>query len=258
MKILFIGDIVSDPGRLAVKTALPEIKNTLNPDIVIANAENLTQGRGVTKSNLDEMLDAGVDYFTGGDHIFWQRNSMEDMPTFPVVIPANYPEPTPGNKFKIFETPVGKILIMNLMGRTSFGGPYSYLEDPFRTADKILKEHAHIPNLVKIIDFHGDATSEKYAFGFYVDGRVDAVVGTHTHVPTCDNRILPSGTAFVTDVGMAGNIDSVLGVKTEIIQKLFLTAQNQRFEWENTGKIAFRSVIIDTDRKTIERVDKYL
>lgn len=255
MKILFIGDIVAEPGRNAVKRVLPELCATYSPDVVIANAENLAHGRGVNKSSLNEMLDAGVNYFTGGDHIFWQKDSLDEISSYPIVVPANYPENVAGAKSRLIETSAGKLLLINLLGRTSFGGPYSYLEDPFRTADKIISEYSN-QNTHTLIDFHAEATSEKYAFSFYVDGRVDAVVGTHTHVPTCDHRILPKGTAYITDVGMSGNIDSVLGVKTEIVQKLFLTAQNQRFEWETTGKVAFRSVIIDTDSKTIERLDR--
>lgn len=259
MKIIYIGDIVAEPGRKAVKEFLPQLIKDVSPDLVLANAENLAQGRGITPDTIKEMQDAGVNYFTSGDHVFWQKNTNDIIDNLPVLRPANYPGNTAGSGYTLVDLGrLGNVLLINVMGRTSFGGPYSYLEDPFRTVDKILEDTKSDNIVLRIIDFHAEATSEKYAFAFYFDGRVDIIVGTHTHVPTCDHRILPKGTAYVTDIGMTGNVDSVLGVKTEIIQKLMLTAQNQRFEWETTGKMALRSVIIDTSENTIERYDKYL
>ena len=259
MKLVFIGDIVAKPGRMAVIEVLPQIISEEKPDLILANAENLAHGRGITPDSLREMQDAGINYFTSGDHVFWQRDTDDLLDTLPILRPANYPGDTPGKGYTLIDTgSKGKILLINVMGRTSFGGIYSYLEDPFRTCDTILAETSDENIVLRVIDFHAEATSEKYAFAFYFDGRVDAVVGTHTHVPTCDHRILPRGTAFVADIGMTGNVDSVLGVKTEIIQQLFLTARNQRFEWETTGKKALRSVIIDTQENTIKRFDRYL
>jgi 2',3'-cyclic-nucleotide 2'-phosphodiesterase len=254
MRILFIGDIVSEPGRNAVKELLPQIKTDFSPDIVIANAENITHGRGFTKEAIEEMQNVGVDFFTGGDHTFWQKGSEDIIDSLPMIRPANYPPSVAGSGYKIVDLgSKGTILIINILGRVFFS---NQLDSPFNEIDKILEEHKD-QNITEIlVDFHAEATSEKYAMGFYLDGRVSAVIGTHTHVPTCDHRILPKGTAFVSDAGMTGNIDSVLGVKTEIIQKLFLTGINQRFEWESAGKKAFRSVIIDTAEKTIERVDR--
>lgn len=255
MRILYIGDIVAEPGRNVVKQILPKVKAEQNIDFVIANAENLAHGRGATVETLQEMQQAGVNYFSGGDHLFWQKGFEEVVDNLPVVRPANYPDSSmPGKGYVLIETGIKKILLINVMGRTSFGGTYSYLNDPFRTAEKLLQEHSG-DDVYSIIDFHAEATSEKMAFALYLDGKVNAIVGTHTHVPTCDQMVLPNGTLYVTDIGMTGIIDSVLGVKKEIIIKQFLTASNQRFEWESTGNRAFRSVILDTDKQEISRCD---
>ena len=254
MKILFIGDIVAQPGREAVKEILPQVKKAHKIDFVIANAENLAHGRGATEETIHEMMSCGVNYFTGGDHLFWQRGFEEVIATLPVIRPANYPGDVPGKGYALIDVNGKKLLIINLMGRTSFGSTNSYLDDPFTKADEILQNYAD-ETVYSIIDFHAEATSEKAALAFYLDGKVSAIVGTHTHIPTCDQMVLPNGTSFITDIGMTGNIDSVLGVKKEIIIKSFLTATNQKFEWESAGRKAFRSVILDTDSKEILRCD---
>jgi metallophosphoesterase (TIGR00282 family) len=257
MKILFAGEIVAEPGRKATKAVLPEVIKEHAVDLVIANAENLSGGRGFTPENLKEMQDCGTDYFTGGEHIFWWRGTEEIIDELPILRPANYPEGTPGKGHTLIDCGKnGSVLLINLMGRTVFSGPKAYAEDPFRTADKILEEYSGQDLSAILVDFHAEATSEKNALAFYLDGRVTAVVGSHTHVPTCDNRILPQGTMYVTDVGMTGNLDSVIGVKKDIIINLFLTARNQRFEWESAGTKAFRSVLLDTVDNTICRIDK--
>lgn len=256
MKIIFVGEIVAKPGREVVKEVLPSLIGKEKPDLVIANVENLAHGRGATANTLNEMQKAGVDFFTSGDHIFWQKEMESEIENFPLIRPANYPDVVPGVGYKLLDSgKKGKVLIINLMGRTFFN---SLINDPFTKADEILDMHKDENIAATIVDFHAEATSEKYALSLYLDGRVDVFVGTHTHVPTCDNRELPMGTLFVSDLGMVGIVDSVLGVKTEIVQKLFLTAQNQKFEWETTGKSAFRSVIIDTSKKKIIRNDEYL
>src|SRR3989344_4550979 len=249
MKILIIGDIVGGPGRDAVAKVLPDILQSDTIDFVIANAENIAHGRGVTKETLKQMQDVGVDYFTSGDHLFWQKGSLDIIEGLPVIRPANYPKTVPGEGDK------GKILLINLMGRTFLN---ERLDDPFSMADMILEKYKDEKSLLTLVDFHAEATSEKYALGFYLDGRVTSVTGTHTHVPTCDNRVLPKGTLFVTDVGMSGNVDSVLGVKKELIIDMYTTALNQKFEWEDSGRKVFNSVLIDTEEKSIRRIDKYL
>ncbi len=253
MKLLFIGDIVSKLGVDIVNQYLPILKKEYNFDLVVANAENSEGGRGVSFQTLSELQSAGCDFFTSGDHVFWQRNTEEVLDRFPIIRPANYPEETPGFGYKIVETSSEKrVLIVNLMGRTFLN---ERLNDPFRRIDEILELTSSQKIDLKIVDFHAEATSEKLALGFYLDGRVDIVVGTHTHIPTSDTRILPRGTFYVSDLGMCGSIDSVLGVESKIIIDLFLTARNQKFKWEESGRSAFRSVYVNTVTKEIRRLD---
>ena len=253
MKLLFIGDIVSNPGLSVVKKFLPIIKKEYEPDFVIANAENAEGGRGVSFETLNILQASGCDFFTSGDHVFWQKNSEDLLDKFPIIRPANYPVETPGFGYKIVDTANDKrILIINVMGRTFLN---ERLDDPFRKIDEILEITSSQKIDLRVVDFHAEATSEKLAMGFYLDGRVDIVVGTHTHIPTCDQMQLPKGTFYVSDLGMCGNIDSVLGVKKEIIIDLFLTARNQRFTWEEAGRKAFRSVFVDTVSNVIKRID---
>lgn len=250
---------MASPGRKAAALVLPSVLKEYKPDLVLANVENLSGGRGITEDTLNEVRQLGIDYFTGGDHIFWQVGTEELMDSLPLIRPANYPIGTPGFGHKILDLgSKGQVLIINLMGRTSFGGIFSYLDDPFRKADEILSQYKEQKFSAIFLDFHAESTSEKMALAYYLDGRVDAIVGTHIHVPTADGMTLPKGTLYLTDVGMTGNIDSVLGVKKEIIIELFMTARNQRFEWENTGRKAFRSVLLDTVDKTILRIDKLI
>ena len=257
MKILFVGEIVAEPGRQVVKSVLPGLIKEHKVDLVLSNAENLAGGRGITEETIEEMKLAGIDYFTGGDHTFWQKGTDDLIDNLPVLRPANYPSDVPGKGHVLIDSGKhGNVLLVNLMGRTSFNSINSYLDDPFTKADQILEEYKGQKLAAIIVDFHGDSTSEKSAFGFYVDGRVDAVIGSHTHVPTCDGMFLPGGTAFLTVVGMTGIVDSVLGVKKEIVIEMFKSARNQRFDWESTGRKAFRSVLLDTKEKVIFRIDK--
>ncbi len=256
MKILFIGDIVAKPGRKAVERVLPSLKSSDNIGLVFANCENLAHGRGITEDKIKEMQDVGIDYFTAGDHLFWQKDAYDVIDKLPIIRPANYPEDTPGKGYAVIDLGAkGAVLLINVMGRTFLN---ERIDDPFRAVDKILEETVENKFLAILVDFHAQATSEKMAMGFYLDGRVTAVVGTHTHIPTCDQFVLPKGTMYVSDIGMTGNIDSVLGVKKEIIIKQYLSGMNQKFEWEEEGRSAFRSVLIDTEKKEIIRVDKNL
>jgi metallophosphoesterase (TIGR00282 family) len=259
MKILFVGEIVAKPGRQTVEKVLPEIIKEHKVDAVFANCENLSGGRGITEEKIERMQLAGIDYFTSGEHVFHQKGTDDIIDNLPVIRPANYPEGTPGEGYKIIDTGKnGKILLINLAGLTSIGGKNAFLDNPFHKIDEILEKTKDEKIDARIVDFHAEATSEKYSMGFYLDGRVDAIVGSHTHVPTCDNMVLPKGTLYVTDVGMVGAIDSSLGVKVDITIKMFLTARNQRFEWESAGRKAFRSVLLDLQANSIARVDKIL
>ncbi|MBI4091194.1 YmdB family metallophosphoesterase [candidate division WWE3 bacterium] len=255
MKILFIGDIVASPGRKVVEKVLPILKRSDSISLTVANAENLAHGRGATEATLRDMMSAGVDYFTGGDHLLWGKGIEDVIETLPIIRPANYPEGTAGVGYKVIELGnKGRVLLVNLLGRTFLN---ERLDDPFKTADKILEMRKDENLDAILVDFHAEATSEKMAMGFYLDGRVTAILGTHTHVPTADAMTLPNGTLFISDVGMTGNIDSVLGVKKEIVIKQYTSAINQKFEWEEEGRTAFRSVMIDTEKKELTRIDKY-
>ncbi len=259
MKILYVGEIVAKPGREIVQKFLPEIIKEHKPDMVFANCENLSGGRGITEEKIEQMRMAGIDYFTSGEHIFQEKGTEDFIHNLPVLRPANYPEGTIGEGYKIIDSGKnGKVLLINLMGLTSFGGKNAFLDNPFSKIDEILEKTIDEKVDAKIVDFHAEATSEKYSMGFYLDGRVDAVIGTHTHVPTCDNMVLPKGTLYLTDVGMCGAVDSSLGVKVDITIKMFLTAMSQRFEWENAGRKAFRSVLLDLQSRTIVRIDKII
>lgn len=258
MKILYIGDIVAKIGRRAVTQVLPKLIEEKQIDFVIAQAENMSTGNGISKKALNEVKDAGADFFSGGNHSFHNPEGVELMQDAKnnIIRPANYPDDTPGRGWQITETPFGKILVINLMGQT-FNGPE--LKNPLVMADEILKQNEHEKLAATIVDFHGDLSSEKVAVGFYLDGRVTAVVGSHTHVPTADARILPNGTAHISDVGMTGPIDSVLGVKKEIIIDRWLEKPKVKFEWPKTGTVRFSAVLIDTkDKASAKSIEQIL
>ena len=227
MHLLFLGDIVGSPGRRAVEELLYRVVDRHLIDLVVANCENASGGIGITPAVADQLLGMGIDLLTSGNHIWKHKDILGYLEeTDRLVRPANYPPDAPGRGFAVIETAVGeKVAVINLEGRV-FMNP---LDCPFRTVDAVL---AQIPPEVKIImvDMHAEATSEKLAMGWHLDGRVSAVLGTHTHVQTADERLLPQGTAYITDVGMTGPINSVIGMKTEIILERFLTQRPQPFK----------------------------
>jgi metallophosphoesterase (TIGR00282 family) len=246
MKVLFIGDIVGKPGRKAVKEGLPDLVNKLKIDFVIANAENAAAGFGITKSIGEELFSLGIDVLTSGNHIWDKKEAVSYIPKENRLLrPANYPSDVPGAGSIVMNTSAGeKVAVLNLSGRI-FMQP---LDCPFQTARKeipLLKEQTK----VVIVDFHGEATSEKSAIGWFLDGEVSAIVGTHTHVQTADDKILPDGTAFITDAGMTGPVDSVIGVKKEQIINKFLTQIPVRFETAK-GEAILSCVVIDVNPKT--------
>jgi metallophosphoesterase (TIGR00282 family) len=254
MKVLCIGDIFAKPGRRALQANLPELKGEYAIDVVIANGENAAGGRGLTVETSDEIFAAGVDFITSGNHIWEQREFVPRLNDEAAILrPYNYPPAAPGRGIAQND----EIAVINLMGRVFMGID---VDDPFRAVDRALKEVAGAK--VVIVDFHAEATSEKVAMGWYLDGRVSAVVGTHTHVPTADARVLPGGTAFVSDLGMTGPRNSVIGMKKEQVLNKFLTQLPGRFTPEESGPRTFNSVLIDIDETTgkarsIERVDRY-
>ncbi|MCA9391616.1 YmdB family metallophosphoesterase [candidate division WWE3 bacterium] len=260
LKILLIGDVVARPGRRAVQTVLPQIKEEEGVDLVIANAENLAGGKGINEKGLYEMIDAGVDFFTSGNHVFY-RGGWEDLlenESLGVVRPANYAADVPGVGYIRTEVKGVPVVIMNLEGQYSMDAP---VNNPFLSFDKLFAEVVKEGDIV-ILDFHAEATSEKRAMGFYVDGRANIIYGTHTHVPTADAQVLKGGTFYISDVGMCGNNESVLGVKKDIIINRFINPKPRIFEWEYEGEKIFNSVLVEiSSQKTVvgfARADKVI
>lgn len=246
MKILMIGDIVGRPGRNIVHNMLPQLRENLKIDFVIANGENSAGGNGITRDTADEILASGVDLITGGNHIWDKKDIIEWIDTEPRLIrPANYPPGTPGQGYTIVDLGGGiNLAIINLCGRV-FMPP---MDCPFQKIDVLLKKLDNQADLI-FVDFHAEATSEKMAFGYYVDGRVSAMVGTHTHIQTADARILPKGTAYISDVGMTGPYESVLGVRKELSIASIVTQIPQRFEVAK-GYAQLNAVVIEFDTTT--------
>lgn len=260
MRILFIADIVGKIGCKAIKEALPELKAELKPDLVIANAENIAHGSGITGKTLKEIQEAGIDFFTSGNHTFDKPEVAELLnDADPILIrPANMDDNLAGKGYKIFEVGSRKIMVINLVGQVFVKGEYS---NPFKKLDEIL-EATKNQNLSAIfLDFHAEVTSEKRAMGHHADGRVSAMVGTHTHIPTSDTYIMPGGTAYVTDAGMVGARDSIIGNAKESILLDFINETKTRKDIPESGLVDVNAVVIDIDPKTtkatnIERVDR--
>ena len=254
-KILFVADVVGHPGREAVKAILPRLRKELNPDLAVVNGENAAAGFGLTAKLVAELRDSGADVITSGNHVFAQKEFVTELPTLErVTRPANYPPGAPGKGWCRLQASGHQVLVMNLMGRI-FVDP---IDDPFRAADSILAEHKDVR--IVLCDMHAEATSEKTAMGWYLDGRVSAVVGTHTHIPTADARVLPGGTAYVTDVGMVGPRDGCIGMDKDAVLKRFLTGVPTRFVVAS-GIVTFNSVLVTistpSGRATsIQRIDR--
>ena len=248
MNILIIGDVVGSPGRGILKKALPVVFEKHDIDYCIANAENAAGGFGVTKDVCDELLDAGVDCLTSGNHIWDKKEIVGIIDLIPQLLrPLNYPKDQPGRghhvgKGKRSGVPVATL---NLSCRVFMNGS---IDDPFRLGSEAVERLRGEAPIV-IVDVHGEASSEKTALGYHLDGRVAAVVGTHTHVPTCDHRILPQGTAYCTDLGMTGPYDSVIGVEKDAVVRRFLTGMRTRFETAK-GDPRFAAVVVDADPET--------
>lgn len=246
MNILVIGDIIGRPGRKAVADLLPKLKREHKLNMVIANGENASGGIGITPKIVEELYSSGIDVITSGNHVWKYKEIYGILDKDPYLLrPANYPPKVPGKGSCIFSTEKGeKIGVLNLMGRVFL----ATLDCPFRKADEEIKNLSKETKII-IVDMHGEITSEKTAMGWYLDGKVSAVVGTHTHIPTADERILPKGTAYITDIGMVGSLDSVIGVKKELALKRFLSQIPIRFEVEKEN-IYLQGVVITINSKT--------
>jgi 2',3'-cyclic-nucleotide 2'-phosphodiesterase len=244
-RILFIGDVFGHPGRKIAREKLPELTQEFSPDLVIANVENAAGGFGITPPLADELLDAGIDVLTSGNHI-WDKKEVfayfDQHTDGRLLRPANYPGSAPGHGLYRGRTKTGvEYAVLNLQGRVFMPA----LDCPFRTADRLLDQLP--PNItIRIVDMHAEATSEKVALGWYLDGRITALVGTHTHIPTADERILPKGSAYITDLGMSGPYDSVIGMEKGAVIKKFLDQIPGRFEVAK-GDPRISCVLIDAD-----------
>jgi len=264
MKILFIGDISAEPGRETVKAILPKLKEKHKPDIVIANCENAAGGIGVNKSILSELQSYGIDYFTSGDHIWSIKKFVEELydTNLPIVRPYNYEGSSqlPGKGYDIIDLGAkGSLVVINLIGQTFMNG---HPRNPFWAIDELLIQLHQIPNLPKtiIVDFHAEATSEKLCLAHYLRNRVSAVLGTHTHVPTCGQRIIEN-CAYVSDVGMVGSLDSSLWVNFEIAVHNLKFPFRKIMEVETKGKMVFNSILLEIEKgiaKKITRIDEII
>jgi metallophosphoesterase (TIGR00282 family) len=247
MRFLIIGDIVGRPGRRAVAKVMEEIREEEGVEVVLANVENAAGGFGITRKVYEELKNMGIDVFTSGNHIWDKKEVLDFIDSSPDLLrPANYPEGVPGRGYGIFEKDGRRFAVINLMGRVFMD---SGLENPFRVFDSIYKEVSRETKVV-LVDFHAEATSEKWAFALYADGRASVVYGTHTHVPTADEMVLKGGTAYVTDVGMTGSLYSVIGMRPKEPIERFLLAMPRRFQVEEKGEVVFNAVVVEVEEDT--------
>lgn len=255
MKILMVGDIFGRAGRRTFAELTPKIKAEKNIDVVVANGENAAHGHGLTVSTFNELLSGGADVITTGNHVWSNKDIFEIIDREPFLLrPANYPEGTPGNGFCIFPYRAKNIGVINVMGRTFMQA----VDCPFVCAEKIFEQIKSQCDII-LIDFHAEATSEKVSLGYFLDGKVTAVVGTHTHIQTADERILPNGTAYITDLGMVGIYDSVIGLEINSVVEKFISCRSGKFIVPENGKCIYSGVILEIDdntnqTKNIERV----
>ncbi|QLK85904.1 TIGR00282 family metallophosphoesterase [Staphylococcus sp. 17KM0847] len=254
MRILFIGDIVGKVGRQAITDQLAKLKKVYRPTVTIVNAENAAHGKGLTEKIYKELLREGVDFMTMGNHTYGQRQIYDFIhEATRLVRPANFPDEAPGVGMRIININDKKLAVINLQGRSFMQD----IDDPFKKADQLIQEAKQQTDYI-FVDFHAETTSEKNAIGWYLDGRVSAVVGTHTHIQTSDERILPRGTAYITDVGMTGYYDGILGInRAEVIER-FITSLPQRHVVPDEGRSVLSGVLIDIrsdgTAKCIERI----
>ncbi len=259
MKLLFLGDVFGKPGRQAVKALVPRLIVRHGVDLVVANAENVANGMGVTPEGADELLAAEVNLLTSGNHIWAKREIVPylDRPGCRLLRPANYPAGAPGRGHAVVETPDGRKLgVLNLEGRVFMKN----LDDPFPIARTLVEDLKRQGCAAILVDMHCEATSEKNAMGWFLDGQVSAVLGSHTHVQTADQRILPGGTAFITDVGMCGPWDSIIGVRKELVLERFLTQRPMSFE-PAKREVHLQGALVEVDDRSgkalaIERVQE--
>ncbi|HUT22544.1 MAG TPA: TIGR00282 family metallophosphoesterase [Candidatus Bipolaricaulota bacterium] len=256
LKVIFIGDIVGKIGRQAALKAIAKWKKQYKPDLIVANAENLAHGKGVTVSILNEMQRGGIDFFTSGNHV-WDKKEVYDIfadPAAPIIRPANYPDMVPGDGYRVLTIGKKKIMIVNIIGQVFFK---EYFDSPFLTFDEILKEKPADVKII-IVDFHVEATAEIKCMGHYLDGQVSALLGTHTHVGTCDYQLSDKGMAYVTQVGMVGAKDSSLGLKFEPLIKKMITQLPAAHELPEKGIVEVNAIYLEIKEDGVARKIKKL
>lgn len=247
MNILYIGDVMGEAGIRVVSKVLPELKKERDIELVIAQAENVTEGKGMSEEDMKILQDLGVDFFTGGNWSLFRESTL--AANNPVIRPANYPPGTPGQGWKYLKTAKGDVLIISLLGKIVGKDADKPVLNPLQTIDQILDANKAHPRAATIVNFHGDYSSEKRVIGYYLDGRVSAVIGDHWHVPTADAIVLPNGTAHMSDVGMCGTLHSSLGVKVETIVRRWKDGRVNKNELETEGPLQFNAVLIEVNEK---------
>ncbi len=249
MKILYVGDVMGEVGLTVIERTLPAVRAEHHVDLVIAQAENVTEGRGITPEDFTRLKNAGVDFCSGGNWSLHREAIVPMMsdPKQPIIRPANYPNGTPGLGFKYAHTPAGQVLVISLLGQIVGKDADKPLDNPLQCIDTILQQHAGDSRVATVVNFHGDYSSEKVVIGHYLDSRVTAVIGDHWHVPTADARVLPGGTAHITDVGMCGALDASLGVSFASVIPRWRDGQQTRNVLETAGQRQFNAVLIETD-----------
>lgn len=252
MKILYVGDVMGEAGLRVVERILPALRQEHDVDLVVAQAENVTEGRGISLDDFERLQAAGVDFCTAGN---WTMHRSEIFPQLsdpeePIVRPANYPVGTPGLGYKYIETPAGNVLVISLLGKIVGKDADKPIDNPLQVIDKILAEEKQVQRVATVVNFHGDFSSEKRIIGYYLDGRVSMVVGDHWHVPTADADVLPQGTAHQTDVGMCGSLDSSLGVSLQSVIPRWRDGRVTRNELETKGRMQFNALLVQVDPAT--------
>lgn len=252
MNILYLGDIMAEPGIKVVEKLLPKLRREHKVDLVIAQAENLSDGKGIRRVDFKRLRRAGIDFCTGGNHTLFRDEIIPQLndPAQPIIRPANYPAGTAGLGYKYAPTPAGDVLVISLLGKIVGKDADLPLDNPLHVIDEILESQKDIPHVATVVNFHGDFSSEKMIIGYYLDGRVSAVVGDHWHVATADAEVLPKGTAHITDVGMCGSLDSSLGVKFDSLIYRWRENKPSLNIMETEGRMQFNALLVDVDEQT--------
>lgn len=249
MNILYVGDIQAEPGIKVVEKILPDLRAERDIDLVIAQAENLSDGRGIRVNDFERIRACGVDFCTGGNWSLYREEIFTKLgdPKVPIIRPANYPSGTPGLGSKTVSTPKGNVLVISLLGHIVGKDAEKPVDNPLKVVDRILADHVDDDRVATVVNFHGDFSSEKRIIGYYLDGRATLVVGDHWHVPTADAMLLPKGTAHITDVGMCGSLDSSLGISLSAVIPRWRDGMRTSNTLETAGRMQFNAVLVTTN-----------